>query len=497
MRRKRTIYFNDARHFYLFVFEPPMTMEDAWRPVDECAGTGVDTFVYGVSRDDGLFYPSKVGFRFQHGEHGPQSPGFRQAAYWRLWNNMQSLIDQGLDPLTVLIDRAHDKGMDFFASLRLGAYGDMDPAHRIANGGRGFVHPAVRDHQFAVLSELVNDYKTEGVELDFAAAPSGSARLLPPDDVDEHTSTLTEWVCKVADAVGGRSGSTPGQVGARVYPVEQMNLSAGVDVRTLLAEGALDYVMPMVYGYNLTDANMPIDWLIDAAHAADVSVYPLVQPDYHLEKERRFHIREHASPAMLRAAAANFWDKGADGMATWFLKWPLGDTERRILCEMGDPDLVMSATKHYFVNRNAPSAENAGFETILPVEVEAADVGTRHGVPFYIADDLEAAAGKVRQVLLKIRIHDLVSQDRVRFLLNGESLAGETCLRDFGDLAAPYNAMWLEFHLERVRPRKGENLLEFVLEGRAEGLISSLKIEDVEIVIEYGAYPSGFGVSSE
>ena len=29
MRRRRTIYFNDARHYYLFVFQPPMTLEDA------------------------------------------------------------------------------------------------------------------------------------------------------------------------------------------------------------------------------------------------------------------------------------------------------------------------------------------------------------------------------------------------------------------------------------------------------------------------------------
>ena len=64
MRRRRAIYFNDARHHYLFVHEPPMRLEDARGPVDEVAGTTVDTFSYGVSRDDGLFYPSRVGLRF-------------------------------------------------------------------------------------------------------------------------------------------------------------------------------------------------------------------------------------------------------------------------------------------------------------------------------------------------------------------------------------------------------------------------------------------------
>ena len=83
MRRRRTIYFNDARHYYLFVFEPPMTLEEAWRPIDEAAGTAVDTFAYGVERGDGLFYPSKVGMRF-----GEDIQPFRFAGYWRVWHNM-------------------------------------------------------------------------------------------------------------------------------------------------------------------------------------------------------------------------------------------------------------------------------------------------------------------------------------------------------------------------------------------------------------------------
>ena len=32
-----------------------MALEDAWRPIDDVAGTNVDTFVYMVERGDGLF----------------------------------------------------------------------------------------------------------------------------------------------------------------------------------------------------------------------------------------------------------------------------------------------------------------------------------------------------------------------------------------------------------------------------------------------------------
>ena len=169
MRKRRTIYFNDARHYYLFVFEPPMRMEDAWVPVDEVADTAVDTFSYGVSRTDGLFYPSKVGLQFCEDRET-----LDHAHEWRTWHNMQSLIQRGLDPLTVLIDRAHEKGMEFIASLRMGGYGGMDSEHAVANGGGGFMHHEVRDHQLAVLEELATEYEVEGVELDFAASPGGS-----------------------------------------------------------------------------------------------------------------------------------------------------------------------------------------------------------------------------------------------------------------------------------------------------------------------------------
>ena len=157
MPQQRTIYFNDARHYYLFVHEPPMRIEDAWGPIDEVAGTAVDTFIYGVSRGDGMFYPSKVALRF-----GADQDGFDMAAYWRVWQNMQSLIDRGLDPLQVLIDRAHDKGMDFFASLRMGDHPGLDTKYTLAGGGRGYVHQEVRDFQFALLQELATDYPVDG-----------------------------------------------------------------------------------------------------------------------------------------------------------------------------------------------------------------------------------------------------------------------------------------------------------------------------------------------
>jgi len=482
MRQKRTIYFNDARHYYLFVFEPPMAMEDAWTPVDEVAGTAVDTFVYGVERGDGLFYPSRVGARF-----GADMEVFEQAAYWRVWHNMQSLMDRGLDPLQVLVDRAHEKGMDFLASLRMTGHGGMDPAHRLENGGGGLFHPEVRDHQFAVLEELVNEYATDGVELDFAL-PGGGPRVLRSEDVAQTTPLLTEYVARISEMVRSRSGEA-GAVGARVLPTEEMNLEQGLDVRAWLEGGLVDFVAPLRYAYMTLDPNMPIDWLMEPAHEADISVYGVLQP-YARSEQTGAAQREWATPAQMRAAAASFWDRGVDGLYAWFLRWPLGDEERRILTEIGDESLVKEQNKHYVLARNVQGDSESHYRTHLPVEIVAADAGVRHQIPLYLADQMAEYRDRIRQVVLRVMIRDLVSADRLSVWLNDKSLGGVRCLRDHGSGAAPYMGQWLEFHLGDVWPLHGENTLTVALDARATGLVSPLVIEEVEVLVEYGPYPS-------
>ena len=199
---------------------------------------------------------------------------------------------------------------------------------------------------------------------------------------------------------------------------------------------------------------------------------------------------EPVSPDMMRATAANYFDRGVDGLYTWFLKWPPGDTERRILTEIGDPELVQEGVKHYFVRQRDAASAEAGYDSPLPCKINYCDVGRRYTIPFYVSDDLEASLPRLRQVLLKVNIDNVVSGDQIAYALNGESLSGEKCMRSFGGLIDPYQSQWLEFHLERVRPRKGWNELLITVEKRAEGLEGALTVNDVEVIAEYGPYPS-------
>ena len=192
MRRRRTIYHNDARHSYLWHFEPPMRLEDAWIPIDEVAGTAVDTFSYCVERGDGAFYPTKVGKMFAVEDGKPRA---EQNYVWRAAACMLSLMERGLDPLRVLVDRAHEHGLDFIANLRLQRLGGMYPELEIENGGAGWAEERVRDLKYDVLRELVTEYPIEGVELDFTAAFSERGFFYFNDGgTPENTAAMTEWV---------------------------------------------------------------------------------------------------------------------------------------------------------------------------------------------------------------------------------------------------------------------------------------------------------------
>ena len=108
---------------------------------------------------------------------------------------MNSLAERWLDPLQILIDAAHEHGMEFIASLRAPAYLGLDKSFIASEETKGVMaEEAVRDSQLAILTELARDYNTDGVEIDLSCAPRLSAegvgllaRLLcePPPLVDE------------------------------------------------------------------------------------------------------------------------------------------------------------------------------------------------------------------------------------------------------------------------------------------------------------------------
>ena len=475
MKRQRTIYFNDTRHFYLFTLEPPFSMEDLWRPVDEVAGTTVDTFAFSVEGGAGLFYPSAVGRRFtDRTEVGSYT--------WRASQTLQDLDERGIDILAELIDRAHSRGMEFFASLRMHGYVGMDPNILAINGGIGLGDAGVRDYLFGVVEELATRYDTQGVELDLAA-PGGTAWHFPRDEGPAYAPVMTSYLGQIADMVRGRDGD-PGQLGVRVYPTEEMCLRHGMDVRAWFRAGIVDWVMPMFYPYFVLDGDMPIEWLTEAAADAGVSVYGRLQP-WIRDESTGAPQRIHADTETLRGAACNYLTKGADGLYAHSMSWPLGERERGFLSELDDFAGMMGRDKRYVLRRRQEDAASLGYDAVLPFEIPAADPEVRYPVPLFIADDVQGAGDRVSRVTLTLSIRGTVGADRIGLQLNGAPLNAWVISRRPREPLYPYDGLDVVWSLEKLRPVRGDNLLEVSLDCRPPGLEGGITIEAIELLVEY------------
>ena len=154
---------------------------------------------------------------------------------------------------------------------------------------------------------------------------------------------------------------------------------------------------------------------------------------------------------MYRAAAANYLDRGADGLLTCFLPWPLGHEQRAMLTELGDHESLGRGDKHYILRRRDASADEVGCEhAALPLEIPLGRPGELYEIPFHISDDIERDARRIRRITLKLLVGELVTADRVTILLNEESLEGERCLRSPRPGVSP-----LQRATAGVRPRWG------------------------------------------
>ena len=256
-----------------------------------------------------------------------------------------------------------------------------------------------------------------------------------------------------------------------------------------LEEGLVDYLVPMVYAHMILDSAMPVEWLVEAAHARDVSVYYMLHP-YYADESRRFNARQYPTPSMFRAAAANAWRLGVDGLYTWFMSWPLGDLERSVLGQLSGPEQIAEGDKHYFLRRrtDVEHVQGVDYPSHLPVSIDpAVDLGRMHEIPLTIADDVEGNA-RINSTRLRLCFNDLVRDDRLEVRLNGEAVSLDGARRSPMQAVAPYTGMWLEIEVDRTALRQGANRLEIGLLERPSDLRSKVGIEDVELVVEYGMW---------
>lgn len=468
--KARMLYYDDARHAYLYTVEPPPNVLDVLHPVDVVSNSMVDTFVFGLGIGRTMSYGSKVGEIWFDGAED-------HVANWRARETVLSLLDQGMDPLAMLIDRAHHHGMEFYASLRLAANNLPAEPERL-----DFSAPEARQERFALIEEALTRYGVDGFELDCAYEPN-SDPVFRPDHVREGFGIMTDFVRDVRTLVDetARRRDRPIALGVRVLPTPKGNTQVGLDLPAWLEEGLVDFMVPIFYIDENMDQNLPFEDLASLAHAHDCYVYPGVRPFYRKEPDR-----QSASQAMYRAAAVNFLHKGADALYMMQFNWPyctVEDEMRVLLSYLGDVDLMHRKSRHYFITPRLENTEIWDYTSPLPLELSV--VGDAAGQPFslYVGDDLAKARerGLLRSATLRLHIDNVSFHDQIDVFVNGQLLPASPRTWD----PVGYGYAWIGYPLWEILPQPGPNTIEIAVRSRPAQLGGPMTLAEVELMVDF------------
>ena len=508
MSDKRLIFYNDARHTHLYCYEPPISLEDARAPIDEIAGTHVDTFVYGPGAGPSMYYLTKVGeVMGSHLTAFKDIPGVQRGTLptWRAHENIMSLKERGIDLMELLAQRAHEADMKFIVSYRQTHSVASDDVDNYFNwqfkidhpewclegkGAHGFnfIHPEVRAERFALAAEAANEYDVDGIEIDWCFWPY----LFEADQVDDGCRILTEYMRdhrEMIDAAASRRGKRL-EFGVRVLPTLAGNLEAGLDVPAWIERDLLDFVIPNYYIDEQIDADFPFEWLVDLARDSRCQVWPAMQRQTGRPRETDGEPtgEEMAEPGHYHAAAAAYYDKGADGLYLPWFNWPIEAADRQLLSEIADPGLLAGRPRHYVVRGHDDGAAEYGYLAQLPLSLNNRIAPPGQSVRLFIA-----AADAAAPATLRLRLRFTTIHDRIWIGLNDVELDQSRMQREPHNYTPTEASMsgkgissvaytWIEMPVPANRLAAGANQVQIAVLERPPRLEGRIVLDRVELV---------------
>ena len=504
-KQPNLLFYHDGRHPLIYMYEPPMQKEQYEAAVDELAGTPVEALMFCLGDGRTVLHDTKVGELWGHNVEKWPHLIFRRAH-----QNAKHLIDTGNDPLRVVCDRAHEKGLLFYPTLlvqqgtrdrsvdvrssefrfdnrhlEIGARGDIDSDHPCTSC-LDFKHAEVRDERLALIQETVNRYPIDGFELQL----NYQASYFHPSEIADGRAIMTDWIRRVRDLLD-ESGPHRELV-VRIPADIDACYSVGLDVRRWIADGLVDVVAGETFGGpELLNHTSNLRPLVEAAEGAATRVHAALHA---LVDSDRLH---QATNEMLRAAASNYWAQGVDGLylAYWFGYWPYKAPFYEILREIPHADIMAPKDKTYYIptmtGRYPEPRLEPGLTMQLPADLHA-NQPVRLELP--ISDDLPRwdQTGRVHQVLLRFRVMNTTELDHLEFKFNGKPLPDHLrrTLNEMYRMSAPRyrtgSGYWFIFKLDRDHwPLQGKNTLEVSLTKRDPDVTPQVFLRDVEIEIQY------------
>ncbi|HLA83359.1 MAG TPA: hypothetical protein VJL29_01080 [Thermoguttaceae bacterium] len=328
------------------------------RRTAELAGSQVDAIFY----CDGIF--DTYTHRSEESETRRVASGGRK--YWA-----GELIEKyGKDPLEIITEWGHARGMEVFWSMRMNDSHDSSPAYAKLMPRWKKEHPElmmapkptrfpygssrwssvdygkaeVRDKVFRILRDVATRYDVDGLEMDFLRHPMFfKPQLLGEPVTREHRDMMTALVARVramADEVGRKRGR-PMLLAIRVPDSARYCKAIGLDIEAWLGRNLVD----LVVGAGPIHLE-PWKNLVALGKRYDVPVYAGLSP---ARLEPRSGDRATDLP-LWRGEALRAWDAGVDGVSTF----NVFDPKNPIFREIGDPFVLRRLPRRYeFIPGNA------------------------------------------------------------------------------------------------------------------------------------------------
>ena len=428
---RRIIYVSDPSSIAMNYLPDPATEESIREWVDQLSAARVDVFVQEAYtqgwttywRVDGLEYDARP----QHRRFLP-------------------LLERGVQPLEVLLDQCHRRGMEFLAGIRINDnHGHVSVEQGVGAGASflvdhpewqirelppgpyyklstplDFTYPQVRDYVVGAMERLVDRFPVDGLELCFR-----DHRYFPPGKGPERKDLMTELVERSRAIVdeAGRLRRKKLLLGARVFQTLDECRSLGLDVETWISRGLIDFVAPNDTMH--TEPNVQYEEFRRLTHDGNCLLYPGMLP-WTSQRMRRRLGNGHMSLDQQRAAAANMYGAGADGISFYnhfvTLTWaPFYPHRLREMAAVRQPESVMEGDRHYVFEPSWGGSVGFGEDRASTGAVKADRLllkrkpGATGAFRFRVCEHL----GRSRGAMLLFRAYGAREDDRMEVRING------------------------------------------------------------------------------
>ena len=324
LKNNRNLYNGDFGIFFWNseMWQPeggPYSAKAIHRFVDLLADSGVDTFLINPNSQVAWF-PSKaiptVLDRYVRDDLSIDSAD----NWWTpaLLNPALDLKEAGVNCLAEAIKRCRERGISPWVSVRMNDPHLGHPYLRsplYQDGLLNYERQEVRDYYFSLIREVVEDYDSAGLELDWLRCPT----CCPSPASRQAIDMMTAWFSDIRKLTETKARQTGRRfpLGMRIPGSYKGMREIGIDVEAMVKDGLLDFICPTNFMH--TSWDMPHDRL-RAEFGEGLTIYGVTElmlnelMVYSKELDKTTAPYVCASVPALRGNAAGKLVLGADGM---------------------------------------------------------------------------------------------------------------------------------------------------------------------------------------